>query len=135
MYRDWPWFNTLIDLLEMILAKSEARIAENYDTQLVQDELSKTLGRELREKLQKTREVIVMITGNKTMQPHNPILMASMNVRNPYVDPLNVIQAELLLRLRNDKGSFSDPNADRQKLQDALLVTINGIANGMRNSG
>ena len=62
-YRDWPWFNTLIDLLEMILAKSEERIAENYDNQLVQDDESKLLGSELREKLKKTREMIVIITG------------------------------------------------------------------------
>lgn len=63
-YRDWPWFNTLIDLLEMILAKSEAHIAENYDNQLVHDVESQMLGKELREKLKQTRATIVAITGN-----------------------------------------------------------------------
>jgi phosphoenolpyruvate carboxylase len=55
-------------------------------------------------------------------------------VRNPYVDPLNVIQAELLRRLRQDSAQTLSAS-DQQKLQDALLITINGIANGMRNSG
>jgi phosphoenolpyruvate carboxylase len=71
--------------------------------------------------------------GNETLVVNNPILMASMGVRNPYVDPLNVIQAELLLRLRTKDEKMSEET--ERVLQDALLITINGIANGMRNSG
>ena len=91
----------------------------------------------MREKLIKARECIVNITGNATLQVSNPILMASMSVRNPYVDPLNVIQAELLQRLRGhgEEGNSEISSEDLEKLQDALLITINGIANGMRNSG
>lgn len=136
MYREWPWFNTLIDLLEMILAKSETKIAENYDKQLLTGEDSKVLGRELRGKLAKAREVIHEVTGNEALQSHNPLLMASMRVRNPYVDCLNVVQAEVLSRLRKHEGSIVKLNdSDKRVLQDTLLVTINGIANGMRNSG
>ena len=83
-------------------------------------------------------------TGNKFLQETNPLLIRSLNVRNPYVDPLNVIQAELLHRLRTaekDGSRLVDgkrvPVSEEEKrmLKDALLVTINGIANGMRNSG
>mmetsp|Transcript_14188 Transcript_14188/g.13713 ORF Transcript_14188/g.13713 Transcript_14188/m.13713 type:complete len:921 (+) Transcript_14188:137-2899(+) len=129
MYQDWPWFRTIIDLVEMILSKSESDIAANYDKQLVNDEQSLALGRELRALLEGTTQSVLAITGHTVLQENNPNLLRSMLVRNPYVDPLNVIQAELLQRIRKD-GNEEDP-----VLRDALLITINGIANGMRNSG
>ena len=117
----------------MILVKSEPKIAENYDIQLVKSAELRELGTELREKLEKTREAIDMMTEHSGLPKNNPILMTSMSVRNPYVDNLNIVQAELLRRLRYE-GSQILPS-ERQQLQDALLITINGIANGMRNSG
>ena len=132
MYANWPWFRTLIDLLEMILVKSEIKIAENYDTQLITDEPSRQLGRELRDKMKLTTDSVMAVSGHPFLQSNNPLLIKSLAVRNPYVDPLNIIQAELLARLRSDKKISEE---DRKLLQDALLVTINGIANGMRNSG
>ena len=135
MYKEWPWFNTLVDLLEMILSKSELEIAANYDNQLVEDEESRELGKELRAKFKRTQNAIVRITGNEDIATTNPILYRSMIVRNPYVDPLNVIQAELLKRLRKDNDQRNLSDDERRVLQDALLITINGIANGMRNSG
>ncbi|CAK9254070.1 unnamed protein product [Sphagnum jensenii] len=132
MYSEWPWFQTLIDLLEMILVKSEIRIAENYDNQLVHDEESRQLGKELRDRFKTTTEAVLLVSGNKELQSSNPILLQSMMVRNPYVDPLNVIQAELLRRLRTN-DDMSDH--DREVLMNSLLITINGVANGMRNSG
>lgn len=132
MYKNWPWFRTLIDLLEMILVKSDSVIAENYDKQLVTDEDSIALGAELREKMQLTAESVLAVSGNERLQKGNLLLLNSLAVRNPYVDPLNVIQAELLHRLRSDTDYSEEV---RQEMQDALLITINGIANGMRNSG
>jgi phosphoenolpyruvate carboxylase len=132
MYREWPWFTTLIDLLEMILVKSETRIAENYDTQLVADDTSKELGAELRGKMHLARHALLQITENEELQAQNTVLLRSLEVRNPYVDPLNVIQAELLKRLRSDTDI---PEAERHILEDTLLITISGVANGMRNSG
>jgi phosphoenolpyruvate carboxylase len=129
MYKDWPWFRTIIDLVEMILSKSESDIAANYDKQLVNDEASLALGRELRALLEGTTQSVLAITGHTVLQENNPNLLRSMLVRNPYVDPLNVIQAELLQRIRKDG------NEEDEVLRDALLITINGIANGMRNSG
>ena len=119
----------------MILSKSELEIAANYDNQLVEDEESRELGKELRAKFKRTQNAIVRITGNEDIATTNPILYRSMIVRNPYVDPLNVIQAELLKRLRKDNDQRNLSDDERRVLQDALLITINGIANGMRNSG
>ena len=143
MYKEWPWFQTLIDLLEMILVKSEERIAANYDEQLVTDPQSLTLGAELRENLRATETAVLTISGSLRLQAGNAVLLRSLAVRNPYVDPLNVIQAELLSRLRKaeeqltiEEKTVSEEKAlELQTLKDALLITINGIANGMRNSG
>lgn len=132
MYTKWPWFQTVIDLLEMILVKSERTIAENYDKQLVSDPVSRALGAELRDKLSITSEAVLAVSGHRELQENNSVLLRSLLVRNPYVDPLNLIQAELLSRLR---ATDSVSDADRELLRDALLITINGIANGMRNSG
>jgi phosphoenolpyruvate carboxylase len=135
MYKDWPWFRTLVDLLEMILVKSEERIAANYDKQLVKDEQSLALGKELRAKLVESSQAVMSVSGHAELQASNKVLLQSMSVRNPYVDPLNIIQAELLCRLRDNAGSNKFTKEQIKVLQDALLVTINGIANGMRNSG
>lgn len=140
MVHNWPWFATLIDLLEMILVKSDIHIAENYDTQLVHDTDSLTLGKELREKMKLTIDSVLLVSGNKQLQQKNHVLLRSLTVRNPYIDPLNVIQAELLKRLRaldddNSGLKSEERERERQVMQDALLITINGIANGMRNSG
>lgn len=141
MYREWPWFHTLIDLLEMILVKSEEKIAANYDQQLVTDKDSLKLGSELRERLAAASSVLLGVSGHASLQIQNPVLLRSLAVRNPYVDSLNVIQAELLKRYRaasSEAATGSDSEKTREEakvLQNALLVTINGIANGMRNSG
>lgn len=160
MNKEWPWFATIVDLLEMILVKSEDRIAANYDEQLVSDAESLELGRELREKFQQTCGAVLDVSGNDRLQSRNGLLLRSLAVRNPYVDALyvtptqsmlfvdcdivtcespffirairNVVQAELLRRLRSSEEL---DERERKSLQDALLITINGIANGMRNSG
>lgn len=134
MMEQWPWFRTLVDLLEMILVKSNTKIAENYDKQLVNDPESVQLGLELRRKMQETVAAVLKVSGHSQLQQDNNMLLRSLTVRDPYVDPLNVIQAEVLRRLRQDFAQTLS-TSDREILQDVLLITINGIANGMRNSG
>ncbi|MEC8392691.1 MAG: phosphoenolpyruvate carboxylase, partial [Actinomycetota bacterium] len=133
MYKEWPWFQTLVDLLEMILVKSDSRVAANYDRILVKDEASLKLGEELRARMKISENAVLSISKNKVLQEENELLIRSLQVRNPYIDPLNIIQAELLKRAREGGENMDD--LSRQELSDALLITINGIANGMRNSG
>jgi phosphoenolpyruvate carboxylase len=126
MYRDWPMFRVTLDLIEMVLAKSEPDIAAHYERYLVSPPLQE-IGRELRGELAQTGEAVLRVTGHQMLLEDNPVLRRSINVRNPYVDPLNLMQVELLRRM-HEMG-------DDDHIRDALLVTINGIAAGMRNTG
>eukprot|EP00535_Pseudo-nitzschia_heimii_P006202 CAMPEP_0197187096 /NCGR_PEP_ID=MMETSP1423-20130617/15229_1 /TAXON_ID=476441 /ORGANISM="Pseudo-nitzschia heimii, Strain UNC1101" /LENGTH=1037 /DNA_ID=CAMNT_0042638585 /DNA_START=43 /DNA_END=3156 /DNA_ORIENTATION=+ len=140
MYTSWPWFRELIDLIAMIVSKTDFSVSKNYDDQLVVSEESKRLGVEVREKLVQTRQSILDVTRSETVAGHHVALQrASNSIRAPYVDPLNVIQAELLKRFRaldeRDDDLGEEERAEKETLQDALIVSINGISSGMRNSG
>ncbi len=127
MYHDWPFFESTINLIEMVLAKAVIRIATLYDEVLVPEEL-RDLGGELRERFELTRSSFTKLTGRDELLSINPVLRRSIEVRNPYVDPINLIQVELLRRVRKEEQPSKE-------LQRALLITINGVAAGMRNTG
>lgn len=141
MYEKWPWFRETIDLISMIVSKTDFSISENYDTQLVDKsgDLLK-LGEEVRAKLVETRQAVLDVTKSKDVGgAHVALLRASSTIRHPYVDPINVIQAELLKRYRameKRKGNLTPAEQEEMDtLRDALIMSINGIAQGMRNSG
>jgi phosphoenolpyruvate carboxylase len=127
MYCEWPYFRTLLDLMEMVLAKADAGIAAEYDRGLVPP-LLQPLGEELRERLARAIDRVLEATGHAELLEENHVLKRSIAVRNPYVDPINLLQVELLQRLR------AAPEPDEQ-LWTAFAVTVNGIAAGMRNTG
>ena len=130
MYRHWPFFRSTLELMEMALAKADAGIAAHYDRHLVPFD-QQDLGRMLRARLQRAVDVVLAVTGHQQLLEDNPVLRRSIDVRNPYVDPINLLQVELLRRLR----ASSDRAEEEVWLRRALLVTINGIAAGMRNTG
>jgi len=135
MYREWPFFRSTIDLIEMALAKADAGIAAHYDRYLVGPDLH-DLGRELRDRLTRAGNAVLEITGHSRLLEENAVLRRSIDVRNPYVDPINIIQVELLRRLRKDgRAAATGNDPDEIELRRALLVTINGVAAGMRNTG
>jgi phosphoenolpyruvate carboxylase len=135
MYREWPFFRSTVDLIEMALAKADAGIAAHYDRYLVGPDLH-DLGRELRARLIRAANAVLEITGHARLLEENAVLRRSIDVRNPYVDPINLIQVELLRRLRQRaQKDPSSEDADLVQLRRALLVTINGVAAGMRNTG
>eukprot|EP00879_Flechtneria_rotunda_P020091 GHRR01021131.1.p1 GENE.GHRR01021131.1~~GHRR01021131.1.p1 ORF type:complete len:227 (+),score=81.96 GHRR01021131.1:434-1114(+) len=127
MYEAWPFFAATIDLIEMILAKADMRIAGLYDDVLVDDPAGKKLGSELRQKFMETVRAICEVTGHHKLLETNPALRRLIEMRNPYIDPINILQVEVLRRARADPRSV--------RLREALLITINGIAAGMRNTG
>jgi len=131
MYRSWPFFRSTVELIEMALAKADAGIAAHYDRHLVPPD-QQDLGRSLRTRLQRAIDVVLDITGHRQLLENNPVLRRSIDVRNPYVDPINLLQVELLRRLRQSSDARAE---DEVWLRRALLVTINGIAAGMRNTG
>jgi phosphoenolpyruvate carboxylase len=131
MYRSWPFFRSTIELIEMALAKADEGIAAHYDRHLVPAE-QQDLGRTLRSRLRRAIDVVLDVTGHRHLLENNPVLRRSIDVRNPYVDPINLVQVELLRRLRASADTRAE---EAEPLRRALQVTINGIAAGMRNTG
>jgi phosphoenolpyruvate carboxylase len=135
MYRNWPFFRSALDLTAMALAKSDAGIAAYYDQHLVPAPLA-PLGAALRDRLGRAIDATLAITGHRRLLEDNVVLRRSIDVRNPYVDPINLLQVELLRRLRQGAAAHGGTAGDRDEaLHAALMVTINGIAAGMRNTG
>lgn len=127
MCRDWPFFNTRINMLEMVYAKTDLWLAEYYDLRLVDKNLWH-LGQKLRAQLEEDIEVALSLTHDTKLMEKLPWIAESISLRNIYTDPLNVLQVELLQRSRQQETS--DP-----RVEQALMVTIAGIAAGMRNTG
>ncbi|MCX2687156.1 phosphoenolpyruvate carboxylase [Pseudomonas sp. DCB_AW] len=128
MREQWPFFRTRIDMLEMVLAKADAQIAEAYDERLVQPELL-PLGVHLRDLLSQSCQVVLGLTGQPVLLAHSPETLEFISLRNTYLDPLHRLQAELLARSRGREAALDSP------LEQALLVTVAGIAAGLRNTG
>lgn len=126
MYREWPFFRSTMDLIAMVLAKASPEVSAHYDAKLVPAP-QQALGSELRARLGRTVTALLQVTGHPHLLADNPVLRRSIDVRNPYVDPINLVQVELLSRMRRHP---EDP-----ALLDAFLVTVNGVAAGMRNTG
>jgi phosphoenolpyruvate carboxylase len=127
MYREWPFFQTLLSNMDMVLAKSNIAIASRY-AELVEDtELREAIFPRLRAEWQYTFEMLLAITGQQALLDQNPLLARSIKNRFPYLDPLNHVQIELLKRHRAG-------DTDERVVQ-AIHLTINGIAAGLRNSG
>ena len=127
MYEDWPFFRSTLDLIAMVLAESDARIAAEYDRRLVPPALQ-AVGADLRRRLENTVKSVLQVMGKERLLTENAVLRRSIEVRNPYVYPINLVQIELLRRLREDREP--DP-----QIANAFMVTVNGIAAGMRNTG
>lgn len=127
MCREWPFFSTRLGMLEMVYTKCNLDIARYYDERLV-DEPLRPLGQRLRDQLQKDIKTVLNVENNENLMQSDPWGHESIRLRNIYVEPLNMLQAELLYRTRQSEQP--DP-----ELEEALMVTIAGIAAGMRNTG
>jgi phosphoenolpyruvate carboxylase len=125
MEQNWPFFKATLSSIEMVFSKSNPNISAIYDERLVPRELQ-YFGQLLRQKYGQTVALLLDITRHKIPLENEPIVRQSVNVRNTYVVPLNLLQVELLARIRAQEN---------ETVLDALLVTINGIAAGMRNTG
>jgi phosphoenolpyruvate carboxylase len=129
MDRGWPYFHAVLDMLEMVLAKADASIVAHYEQRLAAgDEPLRALGEELRQRLQITIDSLLRLNGGRALLENSPVLRRSISVRTPYIEPLHMLQAEIMRRRRlaGDNGRAFD---------QALMVTIAGIAAGLRNTG
>jgi phosphoenolpyruvate carboxylase len=127
MYKDWPFFGTRISMLEMVFAKADLRISQYYDERLVEDNLQ-ILGKKLRSQLESDMNTILRISQDEYLMESLPEVAENIAMRNIYTNPLNLLQVELLHRTRKDEEHSSE-------LELALMITISGIAAGMRNTG
>jgi phosphoenolpyruvate carboxylase len=132
MYTGWPFFRALLDNAEMSLLKADLGIAALY-SDLVQDQrLATTVLAVIEQEYVRTRETILETTGHTEIMDGEPVIQRSVQLRNPYVDPLNYLQVDMLRRLR----TFSDPDGPQAaRCREVIVLTINGIAAGLRNTG
>ena len=100
MLQQWPYFQTLIDMLEMVLSKADAHVALYYEAHLTDDPELKALGQELRQRLQDAVQTLLALKGESKLLSHNEVLDQSMRVRKPYLLPLHLLQAKLMKRRR-----------------------------------
>ncbi|CAK9887004.1 MAG: Phosphoenolpyruvate carboxylase [Candidatus Erwinia impunctatus] len=131
MCRNWPFFSTRLGMLEMVFSKANLWLAEYYDQRLVDPSLW-ILGKQLRDQLDSDIKTVLTIANDAHLMADQPWIAESIALRNVYTDPLNVLQAELLFRSRlaESQGKETDANVEQ-----ALMVTIAGVAAGMRNTG
>ncbi|MDR5599416.1 phosphoenolpyruvate carboxylase [Paenibacillus larvae] len=131
MYEKWPFFRSMIDGLQMALAKADLLIAQEYARMVKDQEAGQRIFEFIREEFKLTSSLILKITGQKGILDNVPVIQESIRLRNPYVDPLSYLQVDLLTELR---ALREEGNDDAELLREVLL-TINGIAAGLRNTG
>ncbi len=127
MMREFPLFIDLIRNVELALAKADFNIARQYSSLVRDAAMGKSVFALLESEYENTRQAVLAVTGQSILLETNPVLARSIRLRNPYVDPMSLIQVELLRRKR--AGDTSD------SLQRAIAATINGISAGLRNTG
>jgi phosphoenolpyruvate carboxylase len=127
MHQTWPFFQTLLSNLDMVLAKTDIHIASRYAELVADRNVREAIFSRIHAEHQRTIRHVLAITGQAELLEGNPLLARSFRNRRPYIDPLNHLQVEALRRFRA---------GDRdEKTKRAILLTINGIASGLRNSG
>ncbi|HEY5128730.1 MAG TPA: phosphoenolpyruvate carboxylase [Bradyrhizobium sp.] len=127
LYREWPFFRTLLSNMDMVLAKSSIAIASRYAELVPDKELRESIFGRIRHEWHTSIEKLLAIMGQERLLQGNPLLERSIRNRFPYLDPLNHVQVELLKEHRAQ-------NPDEQVLR-GIQITINGISAGLRNSG
>jgi phosphoenolpyruvate carboxylase len=126
LYHDWAFFRAMVENLEMTLAKSSLEIAREY-LALVDDD---RLWTPIAEEHARTRDAVLEIVEARELLDRHPVVQRSVRLRNPYVDPMNAIQVELLRRHR-----AADDDEERERLRPPLVRSIAGIAAALRNTG
>lgn len=127
-YQDWPLFSTMIDNVEMSLAKTDERIAQRYLDLGERPDLSELV----LEELALTKQWVVRITGQERLLAGHRILGRAVQLRSPYVDALSLLQLRALRALRGTDGSDETTDAQIRRL---MLLTVNGVAAGLQNTG
>ena len=131
MHREWSFFQTLIDNAQLTMRKADMGIAALYAGLVTDDGIRRRIFGVLQAEFARTEAAILAITGQKQLLARDPVLLKSVELRNPYIDPLNYLQVEMLRRLRGGKL----PAKEAAALRGVVELTINGISGGLKNTG
>jgi phosphoenolpyruvate carboxylase len=132
IYNSWPFFRALLDNAEMSLLKADMSIAALYSELVPDRSLANKVFDQIRAEYDRTVAAILKVTSNANLMDNDPVIQRSIHLRNPYIDPLNHLQVDMLRRLRTLPDREGDEAA---ALHEVLIITINGIAAGLRNTG
>lgn len=130
MYTNWAFFHTVLDNAQMILGKADLNIARRYADLVPDKSQAEQIFATFAEEYERTTRMICMVAGINDLLEHMPILQRAIRRRNPYIDPMSYMQIELLRRLRADPDQ-----PGHEELEDAILLSINGLAAGLMNTG
>ena len=132
MYQEWMFFKATLDNAQLTLLKADMRIAFHYALLVPEESIRVRIFDTIAEEFSRTEHAILAITGQKTLLEREPVLAKSVQLRNPYIDPLNYIQVETIRRLR---GLENKASAEADALRAVIELTINGVSGGLKNTG
>jgi phosphoenolpyruvate carboxylase len=132
MYREWPFFRSLIENAEMSLAKADPLVAEPYLRLGGRPDLVAAI----REEFRRTRALVLEVTGAERLLGQRPVLRRAVDLRNPYVDALSFLQVRFLAELRGSRLAEREAQgAGAGRMAELVLLTVNGVAAGLQNTG
>jgi phosphoenolpyruvate carboxylase len=131
MYERWPFFQTMIANAQLTMCKADMSIATVYASLVTDEQVRKKILARILDEFRLTEKAVLIITGQRELLENEPVLARSIKLRNPYVDPLNYLQVEMLRRRRGGKLSKRDQVGTREVME----LTVNGIAGGLKNTG
>ena len=132
MYQEWMFFRATIDNAQLTLLKADMRIAHRYASLVPEEPVRVRIFDAIAEEFHRTEIAILDITGQKALLEREPVLARSVQLRNPYIDPLNYIQVEMIRRLR---GLEDKTSAEADEIRAVIELTINGVSGGLKNTG
>ncbi len=133
MYEEWPFFRSILTNLQTSLAKTDISIAAQYAEMVTDSELRARIHGEIASEHKNAIEKVLDVCSQKEILDSHRVLRDSIRQRNPYIDPLHYLQMRFLGEIREKSGAVSEE--DRKKIDEILLLTVNGIAFGMKSTG
>jgi phosphoenolpyruvate carboxylase len=131
MYQRWPFFQTAIANAQLTMCKADMAIARLYASLVTDERIREKVFGRLLEEFRLAEKAVLVATGQRELLENEPVLARSIKLRNPYVDPLNYLQVEMLRRRRSGKLGKRDQEGTRAVME----LTVNGIAGGLKNTG